>query len=329
MVTLILPLAAVAMANPAGLLFCPVLFINWRKRKGRKGVHPTTFLLLGVLLAVGISGCTPIPTLPTEIPGVPTPPPTGTPVLEPTVTMTEVSTPNSTTIVVTIAATPTLPDCPTPEWEQVGGVFKASAYYTPLESDYYETDEVPILAAEWTGYKYLSVNEGYYNNDIDMAQKAYSNFLFDQYGIVLQGTGQLRNGYYISSISPMGTSSEDMRFSWAPKGRIEQLNPLEVGAVCPQNMGGLIPHPNLDNDGNLEGKIHSIKLEGEGIENFFSSRGKDNILEVIDVGEGLCPDTNPSGLPLIDIYMGIGISAYDAHYIDAVNAGEMKVSIRR
>jgi hypothetical protein len=53
----LLPLAAAAMANPAGLLFGPVLFINRRRRKGKNGVHPATFLLFGVLLAAGLSGC--------------------------------------------------------------------------------------------------------------------------------------------------------------------------------------------------------------------------------------------------------------------------------
>ena len=106
----LLPLAATAMANPAGLLFGPVLFINWRKRKGKKGMHPATFLLLGVLLAVGISGCTPNPT-PTGTPGVPTPPPTGTLTPLPTITVTTVATPTSTATVVSITATPT--ECPT------------------------------------------------------------------------------------------------------------------------------------------------------------------------------------------------------------------------
>jgi hypothetical protein len=323
----LLPLAAAAMANPGGFLLGPVLFISWRRRKKGKGrVHPTTLLLFGVLLVAGISGCAPTPT---PIPGVPTPtpPPTGTPVLLPTVTVTTVATATSTATVVTITAVPIA--CPEPMWDQVG-VFKTSAYYIPFEGDYYEADEVPILAADWYEATYLSINEGYVNNDINMAQKANRDFLFDQDGIVLQGTGKLRNGYYISSISPRGTSSENMRFSWAPQERIEKLNPLETAAVCPQNMGGLIPHPNLDPvTGKLDGETSTIKLEGEGIENFFSSRGKDNVLEVIDVGEGLCPETNPSGLPLIDIYMGVGISAYNAHYVDAVNAGEMTVYIKR
>ncbi len=189
----LLPLAAAAMANPAGLLLGPVLLINWRRRKGKKGVHPTTFLLLGILLAAGLASCGGGGGDPTGTPGAPTLPPTGTSTPLPTVTVTTVATATSTATVVSITAVP----CPTPTWEQVG-VFKTSAYYIPFEGDYYETDEVPILAAEWYGVKYLSTNEGYVNDDINMAQKAYSNFLFDQDGIVLQGTGKLRNGYHIS-----------------------------------------------------------------------------------------------------------------------------------
>jgi hypothetical protein len=113
----LLPLVAAAMVNPAGLLLGPVLLINWRRRRGKKGTQPATFLLLGVLLAAGLSGCDPTPTPPTEMPpGVPTPPtPTGTPTLEPTVTVTTVSTPTSTETVVTITATPAATSCPPAE----------------------------------------------------------------------------------------------------------------------------------------------------------------------------------------------------------------------
>ncbi len=107
------------------------------------------------------------------------------------------------------------------------------------------------------------------------------------------------------------------------------MNPLETVAVCPQNMGGLIPHPNLDNAGNLVGDTPTIKLEGDAIENFFSTQGKDNILEVVDVGEGLCPQFNEWNKFLIDIYIGVGDTAFDTHYLRAVNTGEMTVYIKR
>ncbi|PIE81776.1 MAG: hypothetical protein CSA11_02580 [Chloroflexi bacterium] len=107
----LLPLAAAAMANPAGLLFGPALFISWRRRKGKKGVHPATFLLLGVLLAAGLSGCDGGGGI-TGTPGIPTIPPTGTSTPMPTVTVTQVPTATSTATIVTITATPTA--CPTP-----------------------------------------------------------------------------------------------------------------------------------------------------------------------------------------------------------------------
>jgi hypothetical protein len=106
----LLPLAAAAMANPAGLLFGSVLFISWRKRKGKKGVRPTTFLLLGVLLAVGLSGC--VEGGATGTPEAPIISPTGTPIPMPTVMVTEVQTATSTATVVSITATPTC--TPTP-----------------------------------------------------------------------------------------------------------------------------------------------------------------------------------------------------------------------
>ena len=113
----LLPLAAAAMANPAGLLFGPVLFINWRRRKGKKGLHPATFLLLGVLLTAGLASCGGGGGDPTGTPGAPTLPPTGTPTPLPTVTVTAVatatSTATSTATVVTITATPTATECPT------------------------------------------------------------------------------------------------------------------------------------------------------------------------------------------------------------------------
>ncbi len=113
----LLPLAAAAMANPAGLLFGPVLFISWRRRKGKKGVHPATFLLFGVVLAAGISGCVNGGGA-TETTGTLPPASTGTPVLLPTVTVTTVARPTPTATVVTIMPTPTVtctpPSTPTP-----------------------------------------------------------------------------------------------------------------------------------------------------------------------------------------------------------------------
>ena len=95
----LLPLAAAAMANPAGLLLGPVLLINWRRRKGKKGVHPTTFLLLGILLAAGLASCGGGGGDPTGTPGAPTLPPTGTSTPLPTVTVTTVATATSTATV--------------------------------------------------------------------------------------------------------------------------------------------------------------------------------------------------------------------------------------
>jgi hypothetical protein len=74
-------------------------------------VHPATFLLLGVLLAAGLSGCGGNATPP---PGSPTIPSETDPILMPTVTITEVSTPTSTATVVTISATPTCTLTPAP-----------------------------------------------------------------------------------------------------------------------------------------------------------------------------------------------------------------------
>jgi hypothetical protein len=113
----LLPLVAAAMVNPAGLLLGPVLLINWRRRKGKKGVHPATFLLLGVLLTAGLASCGGGGGDPTGTPGAPTLPPTGTSTPLPTVTVTKVATATATATVVTITATPTItcaPETPTP-----------------------------------------------------------------------------------------------------------------------------------------------------------------------------------------------------------------------
>jgi hypothetical protein len=205
-------------------------------------------------------------------------------------------------------------------------VFKASAYYLPYEGDYPPTNEVPIPAAQVANYLSKTQDGFFYHNDIAMAQTAYGGFLYDSEGVCLQGSGQLRNGRYISCVAPPGTPRENIKFDWTPLGRTENLVPFETVAVC---SGGSIPHPTLDNAGNLQGETPELKLEGEGVENYFRSRGKDNIVKVTDVGEGLCPGGNPWGQYLIDIYIGVGDAAFNAHYLDAVNAGEMTVYIKR
>jgi hypothetical protein len=99
----LLPLAAAAMANPGGLLFGPILFISWRKRKGKKGVHPATFLLFGVLLAASLSGCGGGGA--TETTEAPIIPPGADPIHMPTVTV-EVSGADATEANITITVTP-------------------------------------------------------------------------------------------------------------------------------------------------------------------------------------------------------------------------------
>lgn len=213
-------------------------------------------------------------------------------------------------------------------------MFKTSAYYLPSEEDWGSTAVVPIPAAEWTGAEYLSTNEGFYNNNVETAQTASESFLYHRDAVCTQGSGRLKNGSYISCIGDTsqwtdiatGAVREQIKFTWAPPGRISRLTPFETVAVCPT---GQIPYPMLDNAGNLQGETPQLKLEGEGIESFFRNRGKDNIVEVVDVGEGLCPENNNWGRPLIDIYIGVGVQAYNSSYLDAINAGDTTVYIKR
>jgi RHS repeat-associated protein len=128
-------LLALFLANPGGLLFPPLIFLNWRKRKRRRGVTKAELLLLGLLLMVSLSACggagsTPITTPtageisqgqpPSSTPAAPTqtqiaPPAVGTPsppptVIPPTPTMEIVVCPES----ITASPIPGPTDEPTP-----------------------------------------------------------------------------------------------------------------------------------------------------------------------------------------------------------------------
>ncbi len=100
-----LPLAGIL--NPVGLLFAPILFIGWRRRKGKKGIHPAVMLFLGVLFVTTLSSCsndgggnvTVTPAPPSEGSGTEIQPPSGDDVV--------VSPPSSGGDTTPIGATPT------------------------------------------------------------------------------------------------------------------------------------------------------------------------------------------------------------------------------
>lgn len=219
-------------------------------------------------------------------------------------------------------------------------MFESSAYYIPYEGDpaWAGGTKVPIPAEDWVvetyGVHYLSENEGRYNDNDDPNKAHYASetFLYDSVSVCQQGSGKLETGACISCVADTrqwtgvatGPIRDAIKFDWAPTGRIQSLKPLETVAVCP---GGPIPHPTLDINGNLQGEIPTIKLVGAGIEKFFTDRGKDNIVEVVDVGEGLCsPGHNKDS---IDLYIGEGADNYTSHYFAAVDAGDITAYLKR
>jgi hypothetical protein len=130
----------------------------------------------------------------------------------------------------------------------------------------------------------------------------------------------LQKGFYTTD-----EIRDEINFFWASQDRISRLSPLETAAVC---QGGAIPHPTLDISGNLQGETSTIRLDGEGIESFFTTRGKDNIVEVVDVGDKLCAQNNEYGMDVIDIYLGEGAASLQ-HFAPVVQAGEMAVYLKK
>lgn len=112
------------------------------------------------------------------------------------------------------------------------------------------------------------------------------------------------------------------KFDWTPQGLSESLEALETVAVC---LGGNIPHPSPSLDGtSLDGPTPKLRLVGGGIESIFTAAGKDNIVKVVDSGEGLCAQNNPIGQQ-IDIFIGYGSQAYNQYFINIVQTSEMQV----
>ena len=73
---------SIILSNPGILLFGPLLILSRRRR--RKGIDPTTWLLLGLMLTLGLAGCDEpvLPPPPTSIPP-PLPPPALSPTTQP------------------------------------------------------------------------------------------------------------------------------------------------------------------------------------------------------------------------------------------------------
>lgn len=73
---------SIILSNPGILLFGPLLILSRRRR--RKGIDPTTWLLLGLMLTLGLAGCDEpvLPPPPTSIPP-PLPPPALSPTMQP------------------------------------------------------------------------------------------------------------------------------------------------------------------------------------------------------------------------------------------------------
>jgi hypothetical protein len=306
-----------------------------RRRKGSKAGMLLALLLVGVSVGMALAACgpggdttppaanpTPKPddnNQPTIPPGTPTPGGAGN---EPSG-----GTPTPESPVETPIPTP----CQTPpgNWEFVGK-YKPSAYVINVENDFLGGDTLPIKANPpegvfqpgYNGPAYLSARGyGYYTSDENGAQKANEKFLYSYASVCLQGTGKLTSGLPITCTAPVtweGVAPESLRpyikFQWGSKDRISKMEPYETVAVCPTYKGGKIPHPTLDNSLNLIGPRPRLWLTGTGIENYFISHGAtDSIVEVVDVGEGLCSENK------IDIYIGDGLSALAFGYDDLVN----------
>lgn len=170
------------------------------------------------------------------------------------------------------------------------------------------------------------------------AQYANENFLYSYASVCKQGSGKLVSGAPITCTTPVtweGVAPESLRpnikFQWGSYDRINNMKPYETVAVCPSYLGGKIPHPTLDNSLNLTGPRSKLWLTGTGIEEYFENHGaSDSVVEVIDVGEGLCAENK------IDIYIGDGLAALSYGYDDLVNGTsqgsittEMDVYIQR
>jgi len=198
-------LASLLMANPGTFFFGPLLVLNWRRRKRRKGKYDRLLLLVvGIGLGITLVSCrqeqeeTSTPIQPAPIQPIPTPeptepePPTGTPSPSPSPSPPPTNTPITPTPTITPCPTPTdtppltstpIPTLPSdidwlPGFPNRDGRWWITHYYVPIESDPYYASEREIQARGLP------------------ADKRYrERFINDVYR---QGTGLAKNGDYIS-----------------------------------------------------------------------------------------------------------------------------------
>ncbi len=311
--------------NPIGAIVGPlglIALVFGRKKKASKA---GTFLAL--LLVVGSAGvilaaCGPAPTA-TPPPSNPTSTPDNSALAIPPGTATPGG---ALTVIATLpvaTASPISPvtaiPCLMPA-EVVEGI-NLSAYYTVLESDYVG-GKVAILVTEKNGRRqevgdYLIRQEELrervkYTDFITSAQTARSDFLYDPAGVCTQGSGRLENGLHISCVDVINNITG---FDWLPEVTISNVinKPLEVVAICPIETSTPF----------RQGDIVEIPALKAHLQSF----GKDEFLTVADTGGGLCATDGHSDS--LDVYIGVGQTAYDAHYLSIRGIESTTVNIYR
>lgn len=308
--------------NPIGAILGPlglVALVFGRKRKRGKWDTLIIIVLLGISAGVSIAACAPAPVPNVPAPGTNQPPaspaPTQTPIPTGPVTIPT----NTSTPVPSPTNSPTAIPCPMPT--QIVEHVNLSAYYTVLEKDY-AGGKTPILVTEKNNRrqsvgKYLIRKEELrenvkYTNFESSAQKAKSDFLYDPEGLCFQGSGRLENDLYISCVDPVANITG---FDWLPQEKVDNVmkRPLEVVAICPHEH--LTPFKQGD------------VVEIPALKSHLQSFGKDEFLTVTDTGGGLCATDGHS--ETLDVYMGAGQTAYDAHYLPIRGIDDTTVNIYR
>jgi hypothetical protein len=206
----------------------------------------------------------------------------------------------------------TLTPSPTPQ--KIEDV-NLSAYYTVLEADYLG-GKVPIKAnttkKQQIGADYLlkGVLHAYTNYE-QSAQTARSDFLYDQAGLCMQGSGKLEeNDLYISCTDPVG-NIPNVGFEW--HSRVDEVTALETVAICPRDH--LTPF--------RQGDVIQIPA----LKTYMQSKGKDEFFTVTDTGGGLCKTDGHS--ETLDVYLGDGYNSTREDYYYVRNFNSTTVFIHR